>query len=136
MGWKLRGNPTPTTRSDVDAKETYDGAPNDISGPHVREEYVVLVALNDAKRGPVAEGNTGGYTGMVCYELKGGTGTSYRHVERKGGDLRNRRMLTAEDMATLKPEGLVCKTLDAEVVKSLVRRAGKTWEGLDQRISK
>src|SRR4029078_6363357 len=31
-----------------------------------------------ARPGPVAEGNVGGGTGMICYELKGGIGTSSR----------------------------------------------------------
>jgi D-aminopeptidase len=60
--------------------ETYDGVLNDINGQHVREEHV-LEALGTAKSGPVAEGNTGGGTGMICYEFKGGTGTSSRKVK-------------------------------------------------------
>src|SRR5690606_316340 len=59
--------------------ETYDGVLNDINGQHVNEEHVVA-ALNDAGAGPVLEGNTGGGTGMICYEFKGGTGTSSRQV--------------------------------------------------------
>ncbi len=60
--------------------ETYDGVLNDINGQHVTEVHA-LEALNSAKPGPVAEGNTGGGTGMICYEFKGGTGTSSRIVE-------------------------------------------------------
>jgi len=59
--------------------ETYDGVLNDINGQHLREEHV-LAALEGARPGPVAEGNTGGGTGMICYEFKGGTGTSSRRV--------------------------------------------------------
>jgi len=40
----------------------------------------VLAALDGARSGPVAEGNVGGGTGMVCYEFKGGTGTASRVV--------------------------------------------------------
>lgn len=239
--------------------ETYDGVLNDINGQHVKEEHV-MAALNSASSGQVAEGNVGGGTGMICYELKGGTGTSSRLIDIDGtnytigvlvqanhgrrewltilgepvglalaghclfhrergsiiviiatdapmrpdqlnrlarragigisrtgtpggnnsGDIflafstANNRplplldtavqhgkhlndevldtayeavvdatdeailnaMLAAEDMTTLKPLGMTCKALDAEAVTELLRRAGKTWEGLDQRISK
>jgi L-aminopeptidase/D-esterase-like protein len=57
--------------------ETYDGFLNDIDGFHVRPEHV-FSALDGAHTGPVAEGNTGGGTGMVCYGFKGGTGTASR----------------------------------------------------------
>ncbi len=59
------------------AGETYDGALNDINGFHVRPEHV-HAALASAGDGPVAEGNVGGGTGMVCHEFKGGIGTSSR----------------------------------------------------------
>ena len=59
--------------------ETYDGDLNDINGQHVRERHV-FEAINSASAGPVAEGNVGGGTGMICYEFKGGTGTSSRVV--------------------------------------------------------
>jgi len=61
------------------AAETWDGALNDINGLHVKPEHV-FAALDDAKSGRIAEGNIGGGTGMVCYEFKGGTGTSSRQV--------------------------------------------------------
>jgi L-aminopeptidase/D-esterase-like protein len=57
--------------------ETWDGWLNDINGFHVKPEDV-FTALDDAKGGAVAEGNTGGGTGMVCYGFKGGTGTASR----------------------------------------------------------
>ena len=59
------------------AGETYDGALNDINGFHVRPEHV-HAALADASDGPVAEGNVGGGTGMICHEFKGGIGTASR----------------------------------------------------------
>ena len=59
--------------------ETYDGVLNDIDGQHVTDEHV-RAAIDSATAGPVAEGNTGGGTGMICYEFKGGTGTSSRRV--------------------------------------------------------
>jgi len=63
--------------------ETYDGVLNDINGLHVKPEHAVA-ALTSAKTGPVAEGNTGGGTGMICYEFKGGTGTSSRRLDVDG----------------------------------------------------
>ena len=63
--------------------ETWDGpwAPygglNDINGFHVKREHA-FDALDAAKGGPVAEGNVGGGTGMICNEFKGGIGTASR----------------------------------------------------------
>lgn len=64
--------------------ETWDGFLNDINGFHVKPEDV-FAALDSAKGGAVAEGNTGGGTGMVCYGFKGGTGTSSRVLEKADG---------------------------------------------------
>ena len=36
--------------------------------------------MQDAHAGPIAEGNVGGGTGMICFEFKGGTGTSSRKL--------------------------------------------------------
>ncbi len=57
--------------------ETWDGWLNDLNGFHVKPEHV-FAALEAAKGGPVAEGNVGGGTGMICHEFKGGIGTSSR----------------------------------------------------------
>jgi L-aminopeptidase/D-esterase-like protein len=64
--------------------ETWDGWLNDINGFHVKQEDV-FAALDSAKPGPVAEGNTGGGTGMVCYGFKGGTGTASRVLTKSEG---------------------------------------------------
>lgn len=63
--------------------ETYDGLLNDINGQAITE-HDVLEALDGLQVGAVAEGNSGGGTGMVCYEFKGGTGTASRMVEIDG----------------------------------------------------
>ncbi len=60
--------------------ETYDGWLNDINGFHITKERV-FEALARAKSGPVAEGNVGGGTGMICHDFKGGIGTSSRVVK-------------------------------------------------------
>jgi L-aminopeptidase/D-esterase-like protein len=64
--------------------ETFDGFLNDIDGFHVKPEDVFR-ALDGAKGGSVAEGNSGGGTGMVCYGFKGGTGTASRVVSAAEG---------------------------------------------------
>jgi D-aminopeptidase len=57
--------------------ETWDGALNDINGFHVTKQHA-FQALDSARSGPVAEGNVGGGTGMICHQFKGGIGTSSR----------------------------------------------------------
>lgn len=64
--------------------ETYDGWLNDINGFHVKAEDA-FHALDSAATGPVAEGNVGGGTGMVCNEFKGGIGTASRKLDAKHG---------------------------------------------------
>ncbi|HSE36641.1 MAG TPA: P1 family peptidase [Blastocatellia bacterium] len=64
--------------------ETYDGYLNDINGFHVKPSHA-FEALDGAKAGPVAEGNVGGGTGMICYGFKGGIGTSSRKVDQNAG---------------------------------------------------
>jgi len=64
--------------------ETADAWLNDMNSFHVKEDHV-MKALDSAKNGPVEEGNVGGGTGMLCYEFKGGTGTSSRKLPKKLG---------------------------------------------------
>lgn len=64
--------------------ETYDGSFNDINGGHVTREHV-WAALDAARGGEVREGNVGGGTGMMCYEFKGGIGTSSRQLAAEDG---------------------------------------------------
>jgi len=59
--------------------ETWDGHLNDANGFHVKAEHA-WAALDSAAGGPVAEGNVGGGTGMICHEFKCGIGTSSRRV--------------------------------------------------------
>ncbi|HSA91905.1 MAG TPA: P1 family peptidase [Terriglobales bacterium] len=62
--------------------ETWDGYLNDINGFHVKPEHA-FEALDGARSGPVAEGNVGGGTGMICHEFKGGIGTASRKLSEK-----------------------------------------------------
>src|SRR6185369_2562208 len=47
-------------------------------------EAMAHAALDSARGGPVAGGNVGGGTGMICHEFKGVIGTSSRVVESGG----------------------------------------------------
>ena len=59
--------------------ETWDGWLNDVDGQHVRASHLDE-AVADASSGPVAEGNVGGGTGMICHRFKGGIGTASRRL--------------------------------------------------------
>lgn len=64
--------------------ETWDGVLNDINGQHVRAEHA-RAAYATARDGPVAEGNVGGGTGMICHGFKGGIGTASRRLDAEDG---------------------------------------------------
>jgi D-aminopeptidase len=64
--------------------ETNDGWLNDIRGRHVKREHV-LEAIQSAKSGPVEEGGVGAGTGTICYNYKGGIGTSSRKLAAQRG---------------------------------------------------
>ncbi len=63
--------------------ETYDGWLSDASSFPVTADHA-SAALDAAASGPIAEGNVGGGTGMICHEFKGGTGTASRVVVTAG----------------------------------------------------
>lgn len=64
--------------------ETYDRMSSPLSFPNPGEEQVKR-AYEAMNTGPVREGNSGGVTPMVCFGLKGGTGTSSRLVPAANG---------------------------------------------------
>ena len=64
--------------------ETWDGTLNDVRGRHVQKAHV-FAALDTRRGGPVAEGNVGGGTGMICYRFKCGIGTSSRRLSAADG---------------------------------------------------
>ncbi|MFL5762129.1 MAG: P1 family peptidase [Thermomicrobiales bacterium] len=64
--------------------ECNDADLNDAYGLHVKPEHV-YEALSSATSGPVVEGCVGGGTGMICYEFKGGIGTSSRVLAAEDG---------------------------------------------------
>jgi len=64
--------------------ETWDGVLNDIDGFHVTAAHVDG-AWASAASGPVAEGNVGGGTGMICHGFKGGIGTASRVLAEADG---------------------------------------------------
>jgi D-aminopeptidase len=86
IAWRVRAGPPDSSGywwSSPVVAETWDGELNDINGFHVRAEHVDR-ALDTARGGPVAEGNVGGGTGMICHEFKCGIGTASRRVEVAG----------------------------------------------------
>jgi L-aminopeptidase/D-esterase-like protein len=84
IAWMMKHRPNFVFALPVVA-ETYDGVLNDTNGFHVEPEHA-LAALDGAASGPVAEGNVGGGTGMVCHWFKGGIGTASRRLpESEGG---------------------------------------------------
>jgi len=64
--------------------ETADALLNDMNGFHVQRSHV-FAALDAARSGPVAEGNVGGGTGMICHGFKAGIGTASRVINVGGG---------------------------------------------------
>ncbi|OGD10917.1 MAG: aminopeptidase [Candidatus Aminicenantes bacterium RBG_13_62_12] len=65
--------------------ETNDSWLSDIRGRHVTKTHV-LEAVRKASAGPVAEGVVGAGTGTMCFNFKGGIGTSSRRLpENRGG---------------------------------------------------
>lgn len=64
--------------------ETNDGGLNDIRSRFIKPE-MVLKALEEAKGGPVEEGNVGAGTGTQIFGFKGGIGTSSRVLPKSLG---------------------------------------------------
>ncbi len=64
--------------------ETNDGTLNNIRLRPLGKEHVVR-ALENARSGPVDEGNVGAGTGTICYGYKGGIGTSSRVLPQELG---------------------------------------------------
>ncbi|MFN8540154.1 MAG: P1 family peptidase [Thermomicrobiales bacterium] len=82
VGWMVEQHPAiGVTTSSVNpvVAECNDGYLNDLGGRHVGEADV-RAAIAEARGGPVAEGNLGGGTGMVCYGWAGGIGTASRRL--------------------------------------------------------
>ena len=63
--------------------ETYDGWLSESQSFPLTIDHA-FAALDSATGGPIAEGNVGGGTGMICHEFKGGTGTASRVVVEDG----------------------------------------------------
>lgn len=82
ISWRVRQGPPDASGywwSTPVVGEAWDGDLNDINGFHVKPGHV-FEALETAAGGPVAEGNVGGGTGMICHEFSCGIGTSSRRV--------------------------------------------------------
>ena len=64
--------------------ETNDGGLNKIQQMHITPQMVIQ-AINRAHGGPVEQGCVGAGTGTVCFEFKGGIGTSSRRLPQSLG---------------------------------------------------
>jgi D-aminopeptidase len=64
--------------------ETYDGWLSESQSFPLTIEHAFAAFDSAAGGGPIAEGNVGGGTGMICHEFKGGTGTASRVVVEDG----------------------------------------------------
>jgi D-aminopeptidase len=87
--------------------ETWDGWLNDIDAFALTEDDA-LAALASAGPGPVAEGNVGGGTGMICHDFKGGIGTASRCCRAAHGTWMVGALVQANygDRADLRLDGL------------------------------
>lgn len=85
--------------------ETNDSYLNDIRGRHVTKEDV-LAAINNAKSGRVDEGCVGAGTGTVCFNYKGGIGTSSRKLELQQGGYTVGVLVQTNFGGTLKIDGV------------------------------
>jgi len=104
--------------------ETYDGWLNDINAFHLTKDDV-FAALGNAQGGPVAEGNVGGGTGMICHEFKGGIGTASRMVTTPSGSFTIGALVQANYGARrhLRVNGVpVGRLIDTEQVPSYRQR--------------
>lgn len=84
IAWQIKNNALYQKWSCPVVAETADGWLNDLNGFYVKDHHV-MQALDSATSGAIDEGNVGGGTGMLCYEFKGGTGTSSRKLPEKLG---------------------------------------------------
>ncbi len=80
LDWTLSQEGNETVRSvNTVVGETNDAGLNDIRGRHLTPEIIVK-AIEDAKTGPVAEGDIGAGKGTIAFGWKGGIGTSSRKL--------------------------------------------------------
>ncbi|MFN8411607.1 MAG: P1 family peptidase [Anaerolineales bacterium] len=84
IAWQIKNKAMHQPWSCPVVAETADGWLNDMNSFYVKDQHV-LSALDSATSGVIDEGNVGGGTGMLCYEFKGGTGTSSRKLTQKLG---------------------------------------------------
>lgn len=84
ISWQAKNNSIFQKWSCPVVAETADGWLNDMNAFYIKTDHV-WQSLESAQSGPIEEGNVGGGTGMLCYEYKGGTGTSSRKLPEKFG---------------------------------------------------
>ena len=80
LDWTLKQSGNEAVRSvNMVVGETNDSGLNDIRGRHLTPE-IIIEAIEDAKSGPVQEGDVGAGKGTIAFGWKGGIGTSSREL--------------------------------------------------------
>jgi D-aminopeptidase len=113
--------------------ETYDGWLSHIQSFALTKEHAFAAFDSARGGGPIAEGNVGGGTGMICHEFKGGTGTASRVVNEGGACYIVGALVQANygvrDL--LRVDGVpVGRELGPEIVPAF--RSGKQGSGLSE----
>ncbi len=112
--------------------ETYDGWLSEIRSFPLTIEHA-FAAFDSAKGdGPIAEGNVGGGTGMICHEFKGGTGTASRVVVEDGARYTVGALVQANYglREALRIDGVpVGREIGPEIVPAHWRAAARQGEG-------
>lgn len=106
--------------------ECNDGYLNDIRGLHIRD-FHVFDAIENATS-DFEEGNVGAGTGMVCYGLKGGIGTSSRIVNINNKDY-IMGVLVLSNFGLMKDLTIDGKFIGKELAKSIKSKNQKNDKG-------
>jgi D-aminopeptidase len=115
--------------------ETYDGWLSDIQSFALKTEHAFAAFDSARGGGPIAEGNVGGGTGMICHEFKGGTGTASRVVIEDGARYTVGALVQANygRRGQLRIDGVpIGREIGPEIVpahRSQTQAAGQSGEG-------
>ncbi|MDM5316202.1 P1 family peptidase [Fictibacillus sp. b24] len=98
---------------------------NDIRGQHVKKEHVFQALQNASTE--FLEGSVGAGTGMLCYSLKGGIGTSSRRIPLDHGDY-TIGVLVLSNFGILSDLMIKGRAIGLELKEALL----KSWEEKDK----
>ncbi|KZE66160.1 aminopeptidase [Fictibacillus phosphorivorans] len=98
---------------------------NDVRAQHVKEEHVLYALQNTSTE--FQEGSVGAGTGMLCYSLKGGIGTSSRHIPLEHGTY-SIGALVLSNFGILRDLMINGRAIGQELKEALL----KSWEEKDK----